>query len=231
MTLVNINLLPKQYAKRSGKITLGKHGVYFILGAVGVLLLFGIVTGWQLYKINELKGQMDVARARTIQLKKDIALVDALTDIKGKITNRLEAVERLDRHRSAYVRILEDLSKNVPDFVWLSRFAEVTPPQPKAAKGDTSKTVKNTQPANSPQVIPAEIEGFTFTLNALASFMIKMMRSNYFDEVDLVETEEIAIDKQKAYNFKVTCNVHYLSDEELEQMAAQEATVAGSALN
>jgi Tfp pilus assembly protein PilN len=230
MTLVNINLLPKQYAKRSGKISLGKHGVYFILGAVGVLLLFGIVTGWQLYKINELKGQMEVARARTLQLKKDIVLVDALTDIKGKITNRLEAVERLDRHRSAYVRILEDLSKNVPDFVWLSRFAEV-PPQPVAAKADTTKAEQNTQPASSPQVIPAEIEGFTFTLNALASFMIKMMRSNYFDEVDLVETEEIAIDKQKAYNFKVTCNVHYLSDEELEQMAAQEAAVTGSALN
>jgi Tfp pilus assembly protein PilN len=231
MTLVNINLLPKQYAKRSGKITLGKHGVYFILGAVGVLLLFGIVTGWQLYKINELKGQMDVARARTVQLKKDIALVDALTEIKGKITNRLEAVERLDRHRSAYVRILEDLSKNVPDFVWLSRFAEI-PPQPVSAKTDSSKAAPDTTlVATTPQIIPAEIEGFTFTLNALASFMIKMMRSSYFDEVDLVETEEIAIDKQKAYNFKVTCNVHYLSDEELEQMAAQEEAVAGSAIN
>jgi len=226
MTLVNINLLPKQYAKRSGKISLGKHGVYFILAAVGVLMLFGIVTGWQLYKINELKGQMEVARARTIQLKKDIVLVDALIDIKGKITNRLEAVERLDRHRSAYVRILEDLSGNVPDFVWLSRFGEVV--KPAAAPGDTTKAA---QPTSVPQVIPAEVEGFTFTLNALASFMIKMMRSNYFDEVDLVETEEIAIDKQKAYNFKVTCNVHYLSDEELEQMAAQEAAVTGSTLN
>ncbi len=227
MTLININLLPKQYAKRSGKITLGKHGIYFIVATAGVLVLFAIITGWQLYKINELKGQMEVANARTMQLQKDIALVDALMDIKAKITNRLEAVERLDRHRSAYVRILEDLAGNVPDFVWLSRFGEVAK-KPAAASDTTAGT---TQVQTQPQVIPAEIEGFTFTLNALASFMIKMMRSSYFDEVDLVETEEIAIDKQKAYNFKVTCNVHYLSDEELEQMAAQEAAVAGSAIN
>ncbi len=227
MTLVNINLLPKQYAKRSGKFSLGKHGLYFVLAAAGVLMLFGIVTGWQLYKINELKGQMDVARARTSQLQKDIVFVDALIDIKVKITDRLEAVERLDRHRSAWVRILEDLSGNVPDFVWMSRFREV-PKTPVAATDDTTETA---QVQSQPQFIPAEIEGFTFTLNALASFMIKMMRSNYFDEIDLIHTEEIAIGKQKAYNFKVACNVHYLSDEELEQIIAQEAAVTGSALN
>lgn len=227
MALVKINLLPKQYAKRSGKFSLGKHGLYFIMGAAGIMVLFGIITGWQLYKINELKGQMEVAQARTIQLQKDITLVDALIDIKAKITDRLEAVERLDRHRSAWVRILEDLSGNVPDFIWLSRFSEISK-APAAVPNDTTETV---QVQAQPQFIPAEIEGFSFTLNALASFMIKMMRSNYFDEVDLIQTEEIAIDKQKAYNFKVTCNVHYLSDEELEQIMAQEAAVTGSTLN
>jgi type IV pilus assembly protein PilN len=227
MTLVKINLLPKQYSKRSGKFSLGKHGLYFILGAAGVMVLFGIITGWQLYKINELKGQIEVAQARTIQLQKDITLVDALIDIKVKITDRLEAVERLDRHRSAWVRILEDLSGNIPDFIWLSRFSEISK-APTAASNDTTAA---TQVQAQPQFIPAEIEGFSFTLNALASFMIKMMRSNYFDEVDLIQTEEIAIDKQKAYNFKVTCNVHYLSDEELEQIVAQEAAITGSTLN
>jgi len=209
-------------------MSLGKHGVYFISAAVGVLLIFTIVTGWQLYKIKELKSQMEVARARTLQLQKDIAVVDALIDIKVKITDRLEAVERLDRHRSAWVRILEDLSGNVPDFVWLTRFSEVVKAQTGAAESDTTAAA---QVKSLPQVMPAEIEGFTFTLNALASFMIKMMRSNYFDEIDLVQTEEITIGKQKAYNFKVNCNVHYLSDEDLEKILAQEAAVTASTLN
>jgi hypothetical protein len=79
------------------------------------------------------------------------------------------------------------------------------------------------QPVVNPSVRPVEIEGFTFTLNALATFMIKMMRSNYFDEVDLARVEEFSFGDQKAYNFKLGCNVHYLSDEELEQILAQAA--------
>jgi type IV pilus assembly protein PilN len=227
MPMININLLPKQYMKRSGGISLGKHGLYTIAGAVGVLVMFAAITGWQLYKINELNGQMEIARARTVQLQRDIKLVDALIDIKVKITDRLKAVERLDRHRSAWVRILENLSGNVPDFVWMSRFSEVIQPQAKAAAGDTASV----QPRSVQEVKAAEIEGFTFTLNALASFMIKLMRSDYFNEVDLVSSEEIAFGRQKAYNFKLSCNVHYLSDEELERIYSQESSVENANIN
>jgi len=229
MTTISINLLPKKFMKRSGGFSLGKSGLYAILGACGVVLLLGTITVYQLYKMDQLEGQMEIAKARTMQLQKDIMLVDALSDIKVKITNRLEAVERLDRHRGTWVKIMEDMSRNVPEFVWLSRFAEieevaVTPPA-----GDSAAAPA--VPASVRMVKPAEVEGFTFTLNALASFMIKMMRSDYFDEVDLVNTEEIEIGEQKAYNFKLSCQVHYLSDEELEQALVEEEPGSESNLN
>jgi Tfp pilus assembly protein PilN len=206
----------------------------------GVVLMLGAVTLYQLHQMRELNGQMEIARSRTMQLEKDIQMVDALIDIKGKITNRMEAVERLDRHRSSWVRILEDFSRNLPEFVWLSSFTELkdkTQTQPAPQKSNVfaspGKQAPTPQPGsqqvqaaapvdpNAPAVKPAEIEGFAFTLNALASFMIKMMRSNYFEDIDLVYSKEIAIGKQKAYNFKLTCNVHYLSDEEVEKMVMQ----------
>jgi Tfp pilus assembly protein PilN len=228
MALININLLPKRYLKRSGGLSLGKHGIYSVIAAVGILLMFGAVSAWQQYKISELNGQMDIARARTIQLEKDIKLVDALIDIKSKITDRLKAVERLDRHRSAWVKILEDISANVPDFVWLSKFSEVAQ-KPAAAQAQDSTAA--TQDYTQLSVKPVEIEGFTFTLNALASLMIKVMRSDYFDEVDLVNTEEFAFGKQKAYNFKLSCNVHYLSDEELENAFVQKPSDSNTKIN
>ena len=214
--MIKINLLPKQYQKRSGGLSLGKQGKYAIAAAFGVILLLGTVTSYQMYQMNELEEQMRIARMRTEQLRKDIQLVDALTDIKYKITNRLEAVERLDRHRSAWVKILEEVARNVPEFVWLSSFTE--------SGGNVSNpNDTTTQVQSTPSVRPVEIEGFTFTLNALATFMIKMMRSNYFDEVDMANVEEISFGEQKAYNFKLDCNVHYLSDEELEKILAQAA--------
>ncbi len=214
--MIKINLLPKQYQKRSGGLSLGKQGKYAVAAAFGVILLLGTVTSYQMYQMSELEEQMKIARMRTEQLRKDIQLVDALTDIKYKITNRLEAVERLDRHRSAWVKILEEVARNVPEFVWLSSFTE--------SSGNVSKpNDTTTQVQSTPSVRPVEIEGFTFTLNALATFMIKMMRSNYFDEVDMANVEEISFGEQKAYNFKLDCNVHYLSDEELEKILAQAA--------
>lgn len=223
-SMIKINLLPKQFSKRSGGFSLGKHGIYTIIAGVGILLMFGAVSAWQLYKMNELDSQMQIARARTVQLEKDIRLVDALMDIKGKITNRLEAVERLDRHRSAWVRILEDLSKDVPDFIWLAKFTEQ---KSKKAANDTSAA----QVQVNAEIKPAEIEGFGFTLNALASFMIKLMRSDYFDNIDLVNTEEFTFGKQKAYNFKLSCNVHYLSDEDLEKIYGQKDPDPNSKIN
>lgn len=221
MTMIKINLLPKQYQNTSGGLSLGKQGKYAVAAVIGVILLLATITSYQKYQMSELQGQMKIAKMRTEQLRKDIQLVDALTDIKGKITNRLSAVERLDRHRSAWVKILEEVSRNVPEFVWLSSFTEL--PANAGNPNDTTTQVKTT-----PSVRAVEIEGFTFTLNALATFMIKMMRSNYFDNVDMASVEEISFGQQqeneaeqKAYNFKLDCNVHYLSDEELEKILAQ----------
>jgi Tfp pilus assembly protein PilN len=221
--MININLIPKQYLKRGGSFNFGKYGVYAVVGVCGVVIMLGSVTMYQVHQMDELTGQMEIA----------------LIDIKAKITNRMEAVERLDRHRGAWVRILGDISRNVPEFVWLSSFAEVNPKpvavpprQGLAGKPGTAPvpvdTTANVVVQNGPIVKPAEIEGFTFTLNALASFMIKMMRSDYFDNVDLIYSKEIAFGKQKAYNFKLSCNVHYLSDEEVERLAQEAIDTTGN---
>jgi len=228
MPLVEINLLPQHFKKRTGALSFGKHGIYAVIAVVGILAMFASVTTWQLYKISELDGQMEIARARTLQLQKDIQFVDALTEIKSKITNRLHAVESLDRHRSSWVKILEDVSNNVPEYVWLTRFHEQAVSKPGKKDGDTTQVVvDNTKPI----VRPAELEGFTFTLNALAAFMIKLMKSNYFDEIDLVHTEEFKFGKHKAFNFTLNCNVHYLSDEELEKIVAQTLSETNANLN
>jgi Tfp pilus assembly protein PilN len=219
MVTIKINLLPKQYQKRAGGLSIGKRGKYVVAAVAGVLVMLGGITLYQTHQISELEGQIEIAQTRTMQLQQDIQLVDALMDIKTKITDRLDAVERLDRHRSTWVRIVEDLSRNVPDFVWVTNFTEFAPP-PVAGDSTAAQAI---EVSSVPSIRDVEIEGYTFTLNALATFMIKMMRSNYFDEVDLSNVAEVEFGMQKAYNFKLGCKVHYLSDEELEQVLVQAA--------
>ena len=231
MAMIEINLLPKSYHKKSFDFSLGKTGLYAIAAAAGIILMLITVSIYQNYQMGQLDDNIQKARQRAAMLEKDIKLVDGLTDVKNKVQMRMSAVERLDSHRSAWVRSLEDVSKNIPEFVWLGNFEEKS-----LASNDKGKDKKNQkgnakdtkeaaeEPAPKREALPtvreAKIEGFAFTLNALASFMINMMRSDYFDKVELVSTEQKELQEKKAYNFVLSCNVHYLSDEELRNLIA-----------
>lgn len=212
--MIEINLLPKEYRKRSFDFSLGKAGFYAIGGAVGVVCLLFAITFMQKSQISEMDSNIARAKRRAAMLQKDIQLVEGLESVKEKITQRMAAVERLDSHRNVWVQIMEEIARDVPEFVWLVKFSQEDPPAP--ALGDTT--------AADPSLLlvrPARLEGYSFTLNALAAFMINIMRSDYFAEVELVSTNEVTFDKYKAFNFVLSCDVHLLADENSRKSVAQ----------
>lgn len=220
MDMIQINLLPKEFRKKTGKLSLGKSGYYAIGATVGVIAMIAVVSFYQLFQLKKLDENMEIARFRTQQLQKDIAVVDALIDVKQKIMQRMEAVDQLDQHRSTWVRIMEDFSKQVPDFLWVSHFKENKVKPPASAPGDT------TTPAPTRTLTPTrpvEVEGFAFTLNALANFMIKLMRSHYFSDIEMAAVDEVTVQEQKAYSYKLNAVVHYLSEDELKELLENES--------
>jgi len=212
--MIEINLLPKEYRKRSFDFSLGKSGLYVIGGAVGVVVMLIAITFYQKHQLSELNDNIARANRRAAMLQKDIALVEGLENVKVKITQRMAAVEKLDRHRTVWVQILEDVARNVPEFVWLAKFSEVEQKAP--AKDDTTVA-----PEPIKTVRPIRLEGHAFTLNALAAFMINTMRSDYFDNVELVSTNEVKFDKYSAFNFVLSMDVHLLADENSRRSVAQ----------
>ncbi len=226
--MIEINLLPKEYQKKSFNFSLGKTGLYAMIAAAGVIVMLVVVTLYQQYQLRELDSGVERARQRAAMLRRDIEIVDALTDVKSKITDRMAAVERLDRNRSVWVHVLEQLAKDVPEFVWLAQFNKVE--EEKSTRAD--RNAKNKAATDSTATAPApdptaattqrvQLEGHAFTLNALAAFMINVMRSDYFDEVELVSTSEVQFDKYRAYKFVLESDLHFLSDEALRQNIAQ----------
>jgi len=231
--MIEINLLPKGYLKGGHGLSLSKAGVYAMAAAAGVVVVLAGITFYQMSQLGQLEENIARADQRASMLRQDIRMVDALINVKDKITWRMTAVEELDRHRSAWVGILQDLASNIPEFVWLGAFRELEVAIPTS---DTDSGTAQIKPTGSEgKVQPAEVEGYAFTLNSLASFMIKMMRSDYFDDVELVSANEVSFDEEgkvvsggdrssgkgrKAYQFTLSCNVHYLSDEELRTVIA-----------
>ncbi|MFQ5453637.1 MAG: PilN domain-containing protein, partial [Candidatus Zixiibacteriota bacterium] len=214
--MIEINLLPKDYLKRSLDFSLGKTGIYIIAAAAGIVIMLISITFYQKHQLTQLDQNIEKARQRASMLQKDIRMVDALIDVKKKISQRMSAVEKLDSHRSAWIKILEDLARNIPEFVWLGKFREN--PEETGKNASSSSEGKPASTYSMPTVRKGEVEGYSFTLNALASFMIKMMRSDYFDEVELTSTNEMSLQNKKAYNFVLSFNIHYLSDDQLRKL-------------
>lgn len=222
--MIDINLLPKSFQKSKFDFSLGKTGVYAIAAAAVIVIMLISITFYQKYQISQLDENIQRAKQRAAMLQKDIQLVDALSEVKQKVQRRMQAVEQLDSHRSAWVRILENFAKNIPEFVWMGKFEEqpiiVEAPKNKGNAKDTNEAPKKQKDPSTPTVRQADVEGYAFTLNALASFMINMMRSDYFENVELKSSQEIELEDKKTYQFVISCDVHYLSDEDLRNKIA-----------
>lgn len=215
--MIEINLLPKELRKKRGVFSLKKTSAYF-LGAGGVLIVLLIfITILQGIKVQGLNRKIADAQKRREELKESIRLVDALGEIKNKILQRLSAIESLDKDRSSWVDIMEDLSSKVPDYLWLSSFKEAPPAVSPTANVPAAQTgTADTAAVAQAQITPVShkrvtIEGYSFSLNSLATFMINLMRSDYFDNVELNYIKLAELEKQKAYSFQLITDLSYAS--------------------
>jgi hypothetical protein len=86
--MIQINLLPKEYLKNKRAFAVGKSGLYVVASAAAVVAMLCGVTFWQMHQITALDESIARANQRAAMLRQDIQMVDALTDVKSKITDR-----------------------------------------------------------------------------------------------------------------------------------------------
>ena len=219
MAKIEINLLPRELRRKRPGIAFDKN-LTLIAAFAGILVvLFVGVSVLQGIKLKTLDKKITEAHRRADQLSKDIELVDALTELKDKVLKRMSAIEALDRNRSVWVRVLEDLSKRVPDYLWLSLLMEEE--WQKEATPDTSAdSTTFSAPLQSP-VKRITMEGYSHSLNSLASFLIQLMRSQYFKNMELQYVKRAELKEYKTFSFQLIGNLNYLP--ELESPSADTA--------
>jgi Tfp pilus assembly protein PilN len=218
--MIEINLLPKDLRKGKGIFTLKKNTAYLLGGGGIILVLLIFISILQGVKLQSLNRKIAEGQRRKEELKESIRLVDALGELKTKILQRLSAIEALDKDRSTWVDIMEDLSSRVPDYLWLSAFKEIPPIVPAAVPNvqnpetETADTLNKAQVQIQPPPVlrrTVTIEGYTFSLNSLATFMINLMRSSYFKNMELNYVKFTELEKQKTFNFQLTGDLFYTS--------------------
>ncbi|MGB5106419.1 MAG: PilN domain-containing protein [Candidatus Zixiibacteriota bacterium] len=235
--MLEINLLPKEYRRRGNVFNFDKKLVYIGVAAAAFVIVLGGITFYQNHQMGRLQKLIAKARIEEGRYKNDIAIIDALTEVKEKILARVSAIEKLDQRRDFYIKLMEDLNTRIPEFLWMTGFAETppstgtpvnqpgTPGKPaNVAKGQVAANQPPAQPVN-PAIGQAVIEGYAHSLNAVGSFIIGLMKSEFFDNVKLSQAINEDVGSVTAYNFKITCDLNYDADlarDEFEDMSDED---------
>ncbi|MFP6622625.1 MAG: PilN domain-containing protein [Myxococcota bacterium] len=158
--MIEINLLPHREAKRVADLR-QTAGVL----ALGLVLVFGVIA--MVDRAQD--AALEKAGATIRQLETDIARYkpeeDKVRAFKAKriqLEDKIDVIRGLDRARSGPVRIMDELSRNTPERLWL-----------------TSLSTEGTQ---------ITVEGDSLDTSVVADFLRSLNASPFFTEVDLERT-------------------------------------------
>jgi len=183
--MIRINLLGAERAAKEKKPRGVPGPAPGAPGALQSYLLLALFAGGALLvcaaafvlKTNELKRldariAADEKRMRDLQAIK--AQVDAFQQKKAMLENKVAVIEKLQLAQKSPVHMLDEISKALPDYVWLTSMDE------------TAGSLKFAGESNS--------------LAAVADFISALQRAGWFPNVELASSQE----QNNLYNFNLT---------------------------
>jgi len=173
MIRINLSASDKPTKNRSGGG--GGGGAPSTPGAMQAYLLLGIFLGGALLvclglffyvsgQIRQLDTKIAAAEERQRQLQEIKRQVDALELKRATFQRKVDLIERLKAEQSGPVHMLDEVSKSLPDFVWLTNLDQ------------TGTTLR--------------FQGQSNGLTAVADFISALERSGWFPNVDLASSTE-----------------------------------------
>jgi len=171
--MIKINLLAERKAAKakstkSFKIEGGAGSRQMLLAAI--VILGAVVAGWMWWsakstvkRLEEEHRQADAELARLVEVRKR---GDEFTARKELLERKIQLITDLKKRQEVPVFILDQVSRNLPDFLWLESM--------NAKTNDIS------------------ISGRATTYNAVSNFYRNLTDSGYFQDVTLGRTYEVA---------------------------------------
>ena len=166
--MIRINLLaaerPAQKKKAAG--VPGAAQAYLLLAgfAGGALLASAGLYFYKQSQIADLDQKIAQAEERQRQLQDIKKQVDDLETKRATFQRKVDLIEQLKAAQSGPVHMLDELSKALPEFVWLTGLSQAG--------------------------AQLDIQGQSNSLTAVADYILALQRSGYFPVVDLGGTTE-----------------------------------------
>jgi len=167
--VIRINLVKERQAPAPPKFQFDEAKRIALGGSLIVLLAFAYV-GWHYWTLGETQAQVqrdiDQARAEEQRLNQVISEVRNFEARRAQLEQRVSLIEELRKGQTAPVHILDQISRSLPDMVWLTRVAQST--------------------------YDLTIEGNCLSLTSLSDFVGALEHSRYFARpVEILNSEVV----------------------------------------
>ena len=128
--MIRINLLAVERGRtrKSSRLVISPaHRVTIAASLILIATVLGI--GWWFMSLRQQSAQLDrdiaVAEAETVQLRTVLAQVQKFEARKAQLTQRVTLIEQLRRGQSAPVHVLDEISRSLPERLWLADMKQV----------------------------------------------------------------------------------------------------------
>ena len=131
--MIRINLLAveRERAKRPRAAAVIPAAQRVTIGAGLIILVTILIIGWWFWSLRTESAAVDAeiarAEAETAQLRSVLGQVQKFEARKAQLQQRVTLIEQLRRGQSAPVHVLDEVSKSVPDRLWLVTMAQQGP--------------------------------------------------------------------------------------------------------
>ena len=181
--MIKINLLPREERIKRREFKLPQMTTIYMVAGVAAFLSAILFTGIvQTHKITALEGKIVAANEESKKLAPQLAKIKQITKEREEVDRRLEIIAALDRSRYFRVKLLNDVSFNLPVNCWLTGVSEIS--------------------SNS-----FAIDGVTFSNYTVADMMMNLETSPTISRVDLKIAEKGKINEREVMKFKLVANV------------------------
>jgi Tfp pilus assembly protein PilN len=226
--MIQINLLPGSAKKSRGPrgVKLNFGGALtsaaarvkdpYLIGAFLSVLVGGVAIAgmfwYQGAQSRAIAAELQTAEQDSIRFAAIIREKRKTESQRDSVRSQLHMIESIDGKRFVWSHIMDEVSRALPSYTWLTQLAQtnVTQPiQPAAQPPADAKAGKNAQRAQEAiedsvalaQVVNFRMIGNTVDIQALTRFMRLLEASPFVENVQLVKSSLILVDGKEVTEF------------------------------
>ena len=180
--MIRINLLPEEEKVQRREFHLPEMSSVYLVAVVVIFIVAVLAVSFmQQHKVKDLEGKISVAQEESRKLAPQLAKIKQITKEREEVNRRLNIIANLDMHRYYRVKVLNDVSFNIPSNCWLTDIIEDTPNL-------------------------YSINGIAFSNYTIADMMTNLESSQLFTKVDLEIAEKGKIKDREVMKFRLTAS-------------------------